>query len=79
VACIACRASFTPLCVSVDGLLGNVAAFFICQLADSLSAIREKRFSVVMRWVRASLSFAILCATLVCVKGSQQSGDCRNH
>jgi len=40
-----------PLCVSVGGLLGNEASFFIHQLADSLSAKWEKPFSVVMGWV----------------------------
>ena len=66
------RASFTPLCVSVDGLLSNEAAFFICQLADSLSAKWEKPFRVVMGWVPARLSFAILRAFLVCVRDSRQ-------
>ena len=68
-ACVARRASFTPLCVSVDGLLGNEAAFFIRRLANSLSAKWEKPFSVVMGWVRAHLAFAILHATMVCVRG----------
>ena len=33
-ACVACRASFTTLCFSVDGVLSAEANFFLHQLAD---------------------------------------------
>ena len=61
---------FTPLCVSVDGLLGEEADFFIHRLCDFLSIKWERPFSLVMNWIQAHLSFAILWATLLCVRGS---------
>ena len=45
------RAAFTPLCVSVDGLLGKEADFFIHRLCDFLSIKWERPFSLVMNWI----------------------------
>ena len=70
-ACQDRRATFTPLCVSVDGMLGSEAEFFVRRLGDFLAAKWERPYSVVMGWVRARLSFAILRATLLCVCGSR--------
>ena len=50
-ACLARRASFTPLCFSVDGLFGSEADYFLRRLADSLSVKWEKNYSVVMGYV----------------------------
>ena len=63
-ACLACCASFTPLCFSVDGLLGTEAGFFLCRLADRLSSKWEMPYSLVMGWVQARLLFAVL---VICV------------
>ena len=70
-ACLARRASFTPLCCSVDGMLGTEANFFLRRLADQLSSKWEKPYSSVMGWVQARLSFTILRATMICVRGSR--------
>ena len=70
-ACLARRASFTPLCFSVDGLFGSEADYFLRRLADSLSAKWEKNYSVVMGYVRERLSFAIIRADLLIVRGSR--------
>jgi len=70
-ACQSRRASFTPLCVSVDGLLAPEANYFVRRLGDRLSMKWEQSFSVVMSWVRARLSFAILRAALLYVRGSR--------
>ena len=50
-ACQDRRAAFTPLCVSVDGLLGKEADFFIHRLCDFLSIKWERPFSLVMNWI----------------------------
>jgi len=63
-------ATFTPLCVSVDGMLGYEAEFFVKRSGDFLAAKWERPYTVVMEWVRACLSFAILQAALLCVCGS---------
>ena len=61
----------TPLCVSIDGMLDSDAEFFIKRLGDFLAARWERPYSVLMGWVMARLSFAILWAALLCVRGSQ--------
>ena len=43
-------ATFTPLCVSVDGMLGSEAEFFVKRLGDFLAARWERPYSVVMGW-----------------------------
>ena len=71
---LACQSrcvSFIPLCVSVDGLLAPEARFFVQRLSDNLSMKWEQPFGVVSSWVRAHLSFAILRAALLCVRGSR--------
>jgi len=64
-------ATFTPLCVSVDGVLGPETEFFVKRLSDFLAAKWESPYGVVMGWVRVHLSFAILWVTLLCVCGSR--------
>ena len=70
-ACQDRRATFTPLCVSVDSMLGSEAEFFVRRLGDFLAVKWERPYSVVVGWVRAHLSFAILWASLLCVHGRQ--------
>ena len=69
-ACQNQHATFAPLCVSVDGMLDSQAEFFVKKLGDFLAARWERPYSIVMGWVRARLSFAILRAALLCVHGS---------
>ena len=70
-ACSACHASFTPLCFSIDGMFGTEADFFLHRLAEWLSIKWERSYSEVIGWVRSRLSFAILRATMLCVRGSR--------
>ena len=49
------RASFTPLVVSVDGVLGREAECFIQLLADKIAL---QTYAEVAGWIRARLSFA---------------------
>ena len=70
-ACQDRRATFTPLCVSVDGMLGSEAMFFVKRMSGFLAAKWERPYSVVSEWVRARLSLAILKAALLCVRGSR--------
>ena len=66
------RASFTPLVVSVDGVRGRGAIFFVKQLTQKLAHKWDKSNSeVVIGWMRARLSFAILRATNLCLRGSR--------
>ena len=54
----------------MDGLLAPEARFFVQRLSDNLSMKWEQPFGVASSWVRAHLSFAILRAALLCVRGS---------
>ena len=55
---------FHPLCVSVDGIMGQEATAFLQWIADLLSAKWEMDYGLVMGWIYTILSFAILRATL---------------
>ena len=74
-ACQDRRASFTPVC-AVDALLGKMTDFFLHRLCEFLCAKWERPFGLVMTWIRARLSFAILRATLLCVCGSRTKWRC---
>ena len=70
-ACLNRWALFTPLCVSVDGMLGREATVFLKRLGDRLAVKWERGYSEVMSWIRARLSFAILRASILCLRGSR--------
>ena len=65
------RASFTPFVVSTDGMLGREANFLLKRLAQSISIKWEKPLGQTTGWLRAKLSFAILRATNLCLRGSR--------
>jgi len=69
-ACQDWRAIFTPLCMSVDGMLGFEAEFFVKKMSDFLASKWERHYGVVIGWIRTCLSFAFLRAVLLCVHGS---------
>ena len=52
-------------------IISFLLGVFVRRLGDFLAAKWERPYSVVMGWVRARLSFAILRATLLCVRGSR--------
>ena len=65
------HASFSPFVVSVDGYMGKEAKTVLSRVADKLSSSWGKSYAVVMGWVQARMSFAILRATNLCVRGIQ--------
>jgi len=77
-ACQDRHATFTPLCVSMDGMLSSEVEFFVKRIGDFLAAKWERPYTVVMGWVRARLSFAILQATFVCTWQSYQVEEPRD-
>ena len=70
-ACNDRRALFTPICVSVDGMMGKEAGVFVKRLADRLSRKWNRNYSTVLGWIRTHLTFAILRATILCLRGSR--------
>ena len=69
-----CDASFTPLVVSVDGVLGREAECFVKLLAEKNATIRKRSYPEVAGWIRSRLPFAILRAKNLGLRGSQRSG-----
>ena len=63
-ACQDRHATFTPLCVSVDGMLGSEAEFFVRRLGDFLAAKWERPYR--LGWVRLGLTFLLLFFGLHC-------------
>ena len=51
-ACEERRAVFTPLCISVDGLMGKEASIFLKRLAERLSHKWERSYSEIICWLR---------------------------
>ena len=70
-ACLEQRRTFTPFVVSVDGLLGREAQFFIKRLAALRAEKWAKSYSEVCGYVRARISLAIARATHLCLRGSR--------
>jgi len=55
-ACTEHHATFTPLCFSVDSLVGDEAACFLKQLARSLSVTWERHYGEIIGWLQACLA-----------------------
>jgi len=70
-ACTEHRATFIPLCFSVDGLVGDEAACFLKHLARSLSVTWEHHYGAIIGWLWACLAFALVQAINVCIRGSR--------
>ena len=68
-ACQDRRSTSTPLCVSVNGMMGQEATAFLQWITDLLPAKWEMDYGLVMGWICTRLSFAILRATLLCIRG----------
>ena len=70
--CFKCwRSSFTPLVFSTTGGMGPSALTFYRRLADMLGGRRNTPFNVIMAWIRTRLSFALLRASIMCLRGSR--------
>ena len=69
-ACQERHMSFTPLVVSVDGMLAPEFASFLRRIGEALSNKWEKPYSKTMNWVKCRLSFAVLHASSVCFRGT---------
>lgn len=62
---------FTPLCFSVNGLLGDQAEVFLKRLANCLFEMWDKFFRCCMLDILETCFFALLCAIIVCLRGSR--------
>ena len=67
------HASFTPVVMSATGGLAHEATYFYKRLASLLSRKWGDKYSVVMGWLRCSLSFSLLRSAIQCVHGARSS------
>ena len=66
-------ASFTPVIMSATGELAHEATYFYKRLASLLSHKWGDEYSVVMGWLRCSLSFSLLRSAIQYVRGARSS------
>jgi len=65
------RRHFTPFVVSTDGMFGFEARAFLKRLAKVLAEEWEKPYSVVMGFISARMSIALVRATTRYIRGSR--------
>uniref|UniRef100_A0A1X7VJ95 Uncharacterized protein n=1 Tax=Amphimedon queenslandica TaxID=400682 RepID=A0A1X7VJ95_AMPQE len=65
------HSSFTPLCITIDGLVGNEIRHFMGRLTDRLTIKWDLQYSTTLNWIRARLLFALIRATNLCLTGSK--------
>ena len=67
------HASFTPLVLSASGGLAKEATNFYKRLASKLAEKWGHSYSLTMNWLRCTLSFALLCSAIQCVRGARST------
>ena len=70
-ACEDRHANFTPLCVSVDGLVGPEMNTFLQRLAQRLAIKWDTPYNTSLFWIRAKLSFSLIRTTNLCIRGTR--------
>ena len=67
------RGSSIPLVFSSLGGMGKAATVMYRRLANLLSDKLNSPYSLIMSWLRYSLSFSLLRPSLMCLRGSRSS------
>ncbi len=67
------HSTFTPLVLSSTGGMGRAATTFYKRLSSMLSERRDVPYSTMIRWVRCRLSFALLRASIMAIRGARSS------
>ena len=70
------HATFTPLVMSTTGGMGRAATTFYKRLASMISEKRDTEYSRTVNWIRCKLSFALLRASIMTIRGTRSS---RHH
>ena len=70
------HATFTPLVMSTTGGMGRAATTFYRRLAPMISEKRNTSYSQTVNWIRCKLSFALLRASIMSIRGARSS---RHH
>ena len=69
------HSTFTPLVLSTTGGMGRAATTFYRRLAAMLSEKRDVPYSKMIGWIRCRLSFALLRASIMSVRGARSSAN----
>ena len=67
------RGAFTPLVLSTTGGMARECTIFYKRLADRLAEKRKTNYSLMMRWLRCRISFALLRSAIRALRGSRSS------
>ena len=70
------HATFTPLVLSTTGGMGRAATTFYKRLSSMVAEKRNVSYAVTLNWIRCRLSFALLRASIMSVRGARSS---RHH
>ena len=62
---------FTPLIFGTNGGIGTECSLFVKTLAGKLAVLQNERYSIVISWIRTRLSFEILKAVNLFLRGSR--------
>ena len=70
------HATFTPFVLSTTGGMGRAATTFYKRLASMVAEKRDVPYAVTLNWIRYRLSFALLRAFIMSIRGARSS---RHH
>ena len=68
------HASFIPLVFAATDGMSKITSNFCRHLAEKISE-KQTSYSITMRLIRCHLSFALLRAAIMCIRGSQSSSS----
>ena len=63
----------TPVILSATGGLAHEATFFYKRLSSLLAQKWDDEYSIVMGWLRCSLSFSLLRLAIQCIRGARST------
>ena len=62
-----------PLVLTTGGGMAREATIFYKLLVSLLAEKRSEEYSVMMEWLRYTLSFSLLCSATMCVRGTRKT------
>ena len=65
------QGTFTPLVFTTTGGMGEECKTYHNRLAELVAAKKEEDYANTVSWIRSKVSFAILRAALLCLRGSR--------
>ena len=63
------QATFTPLVFSTTGGMGAESKRYHSRLTELVAAKKGESYAIILSWIRARVSFALLRSALLCLRG----------